>query len=123
MHREIMSPPPGKFVDHVIPPEVHAKVIDNTKANLRICSSMENMRNGRKYANCSSPFKGVCWHKVNKAFVSRIRVNGELISLGSFQIEVNAAYVYDLAAVKYFGEFAKTNFPVPGSRSWIFGEV
>ncbi|HKV10730.1 MAG TPA: hypothetical protein VJ725_21495 [Thermoanaerobaculia bacterium] len=39
---------------------------------------------------------------------------------GSYPEEALAAYAYDLAAVKAFGDHAQTNFPVPGSTAWIY---
>jgi hypothetical protein len=43
--------------------------------------------------------------------VARIQTEEERIYIGVFQTEKEAAQAYDLAAVKYFGEFALLNFP------------
>ena len=54
-------------------------------------------------------FKGV-FKRPNGKFASAIRVNGKLIWLGTFETEEDAAHAYDIAAIKYFGEFAYLNF-------------
>jgi hypothetical protein len=48
-----------------------------------------------KQKNTSSKYKGVCFHKRKKIFQSNIRLNGQLIYLGSFHIEKDAAIAYN----------------------------
>lgn len=92
---------------------------NNTECNLREASTRENNRNARKSKNCSSKFKGLCWYPSRSKWIVRIRAgelmpNGKLknIHLGYFTDEVDGALAYDAAAQKYFGEFAKLNFPI-----------
>ena len=59
----------------------------------------------------SSRFRGLSWHKRDKAWRVAIRVNGERIELGGFRSEVEAAKAYDDAAKKYHGSKALLNFP------------
>ena len=40
MHREIMQPPPGLFVDHI-----NRNGLDNREANLRNCTRLQNLQN------------------------------------------------------------------------------
>ena len=104
MHREIMRPPDSMNIDHK-----NGDGLDNQKDNLRLANDSQNLANSRKRRSCSSKYKGVCWHKWNKKWCARTRVNGLLIHLGHFNDELSAAIAYDRAAEKYFGEFALTN--------------
>jgi len=109
MHREIMQAPADRFVDHV-----DGNKQDARRSSLRVCNSEENQRNKPKGRNRLSRFKGVTyWRKTGK-WKAGCTVNRHLYHLGYFEDEVEAARTYDYAAVKYFGEFARVNFP----REW-----
>lgn len=95
--------------------------LNNQRSNLREATQRQNMQNARvrKIRNRirpkSSQYKGVSHslvHKRNtltKPWRCRIRVNGELINIGWFMTENEAAIAYNIAAKKYFGEFASLN--------------
>jgi hypothetical protein len=68
---------------------------NNHPNNLRIVTDSQNSRNMSKQKNTSSKYKGVCFHKRKKIFQSNIRLNGQLIYLGSFHIEKDAAIAYN----------------------------
>lgn len=57
-----------------------------------------------------SGFKGVYWHKVANKWQAQIQANGKRIYLGLFASKIEAAHVYDEAAIRHFGEFASTNY-------------
>jgi hypothetical protein len=107
MHREIMGAVPGQVVDHR-----NRNGLDNRLENLRFCTNGQNAANGKKHRNgITSRFKGVAWDHDRDRWRAKIRVNGKTIHLGRFTDEVSAATAYDVGARKYFGEFARLNFP------------
>lgn len=119
MHRLVMNAPAGIEVDHVI----HRRgemVVDNRKSNLRLATRVEQVRNRRKSRGMNSVFKGVGRSNDGWRWQSQITHSGRRLHLGYFRNEAHAALAYDLAAVRLFGEFALTNFPVPGSPQALF---
>lgn len=84
--------------------------LNNRRKNLRIATESQNGGNSRKTTLPRySIYKGVS-RKNDKWFAS-IRKNRNLIYLGTFRSETDAASYYDRAAIFYFGEFARLNFP------------
>lgn len=103
LHRIIMKARSSRIVvDHI-----NGNTLDNTRDNLRICSQGNNAKNREKSRNrLSSKYKGVHWCR---GWMAQIRVNYKKVHLGTFKTEEEAALVYNQAAVKYFGEFARLN--------------
>lgn len=106
MHREIMQPPEGMVVDHLN----HNK-LDNTRANLRNCTQRENLYNSEKRRGTSSRFRGVSRLPYGAKWRATLKFENKPVSIGSFTEEIDAARAYDRAAVKYFGDAARLNFP------------
>jgi hypothetical protein len=109
MHRAIMSPPDDMWVDHEKHRAPDERIIDNRRTNLRVCTPRQNQMNKLPKIGGTSQYKGVSWHRRDKKWHARIRINGKRKHLGRFADELAAARAYDAAATKHFGEFALTN--------------
>lgn len=107
MHRFILGiTDPTVQVDHR-----DTDGLNNRRCNLRIATNVQSSQNRRKRINCASQYKGVNWHACRGTWRVRIQVEGKRVSLGTYRSEIEAAKVYDQAAVKHFGAFALLNFP------------
>ncbi len=107
MHRQLISSPPDKSVDHI-----NHNGLDNRKTNLRIVSRMQNQWNMRKrQTKSTSRYKGVHFLKRDKKWCAKMWHNGKHISIGSFGDEESAARAYDAKAKELCGQYACLNFP------------
>ena len=108
MHRFIMNAPEGFEVDHI-----DGDGLNNQKHNLRLATSAENRWNSQKQLNNKTGFWGVGFdrRKKDRCFYARIKVNNKCIFLGHYRSATEAAMIYDAAAKKFHGEFARLNFP------------
>lgn len=93
---------------NVIVDHINGNTLDNRKENLRITNKLGNNRNVKKRKNCKSKYKGVTLRPSGRWGVY-IKTEDKNICLGTFDLEVDAAKAYNIAAVKYFNEFARIN--------------
>ena len=105
LHRFLMGSD-GECIDHL-----NGDGLDNQRHNLRPATAQQNVRAFcRKKPGTSSKYRGVFWFKNDMVWGACIKVNGLKKHLGCFALEKDAAFAYDAAARKYFGEFASPNF-------------
>jgi hypothetical protein len=102
MHREIMNCPDGMMVDHA-----DGNGLNNCRSNLRICTRAQNNWNCKRLATATNKYRGVC--KFRNKFCAYITVNGKQHHLGLFDDELEAAMVYNTAAIELHGQFARLN--------------
>lgn len=106
MHRLLLCPPLGMVCDHI-----DGNPLRNTRDNLRVCTPQQNVWNSKKPDGYKSPFKGVRRDRI-LGYTADIQAHGEYVYLGSFgESALLASWAYDLAAIEYFGEFARLNHP------------
>lgn len=79
--------------------------------NLRECTSSQNSANSSIRSDNSTGYKGVSRSNsikhYKKPYRAQICVNGKQIYLGRYETPGMAHLVYERAAIKYFGEFAR----------------
>lgn len=98
----LMKPPKGKFVFA----RRYQGGFDYRKENLLVCTKqeMQTFLPKSKRREATSRYKGVLYSPGSRKWRARIRVDGELINLGSFDSENSAAIAYNEASLKYFGK-------------------
>lgn len=103
LHRFLMKPRPDQQVDHK-----DGDSLDNTRANLRVCTRAQNLAN-RQRPRSRSGFIGVTAH--GRTYRAAMGSGAARRYLGSFEDPIDAARAYDAEAVRVHGEFAQLNFP------------
>lgn len=104
MHRLIMKVEGKTQVDHK-----NGNGLDNRKENLRLCTNKENQRNHKLLVTNKSGFNGVSWNSKVKKWETCISVDNKTVHLGFYRNKIKSATIYNAAATKYFGEFARLN--------------
>ena len=105
LHRDILNAPKGIKCDHK-----DCDGLNNQRANLRLCTDLENARNIRPQTRkLTSVFKGVHFRKDRGKWRVLIRYNGKQKYVGSFHTENEAAEAYNQKALENFGQFARLN--------------
>jgi len=106
LHQLVLhNTPEGYEIDHI-----DGNALNNQKSNLRIVTHTQNMKNTRKSSGgVTSKYKGVFKPSGVRKYKVLITVDKKVIYLGYYKDELEAARVYNEAALKYFGEYAKIN--------------
>ncbi len=91
LHREILGLPQtynGLEADHI-----NRDRLDNRRVNLRIVTHAQNLQNLSVKTDRTSKHRGVYWHKTQRRWLARVKINGHTIYLGRFTDEAEAAQV------------------------------
>jgi hypothetical protein len=100
LHRLIMMPPCHQEVDHI-----DRNGLNNTRANLRVCTRSQNCQNQGISVRNSSGFKGVSWCARDKKWQSHISANGRRKRIGYFASAEDAYAAYCAERDKLHGCF------------------
>jgi len=109
LHRDIMGIVTGNplLVDHI-----DGNTLNNTRANLRVCTRAENIKNRKKImVSNTTGYKGVSRRKNADFYEVAIKNNKITWSVGRFTDIIEAAEAYDMVALYFHKEFARLNFP------------
>lgn len=107
MHQLIMLSVDGEKIDHR-----DFNGLNNTRDNLRHCTSVQSSAHTRGNQTKLSGYKGVYFKTGSnrkKPWCARIIVGGREISLGTYETKEEAATARDIAALQYQGDFAFIN--------------
>jgi len=110
LHRFILKPEGNLQIDHI-----DGNGLNNTRANIRVCTRAENLRNRRVTPNILKGLpKGVSYFRdgLKKPWIARIStksINQKSKHLGYFETAEEAAKAYNDAAILLYGEFAYLN--------------
>lgn len=91
------------------PDHIDRNGLNNQQNNLREATCSQNNTNQRLRSDNKSGYRGVYWHIQRKKWGAYIYVNKKSIYLGLFNDIKDAARVYNKAALKYFGAYARIN--------------
>lgn len=105
MHRIILDVKDPRVLVH----HIDGNGLNNQKSNLRLCTPSQNCHNSKLRHDSSTGFKGVCFQKTSKKFISHIKINHKKIHIGLFNTAIEAARARDLKAKELHGEFARLN--------------
>ncbi len=105
MHRVLMNPPNGMYVDHI-----NRNKLDNRRQNLRLCQKWQNAVNATKrYGSVKQQrYRGVMQVKGGR-WRAHLTHNKTSLHLGVFDSAEDAALAYNEAAKLHHGEFAQLN--------------
>lgn len=104
IHRIVMNctANDGNIVDHIDRNKLNA-----LRNNLRFCNDKQNAWNKGLSKNSKRRFKGV--YKFGDKWLAFINTETSRLFVGDFNTDIEAAKAYNMAAIKYHGEFAWLN--------------
>lgn len=93
---------PAIHIDHI-----NGKRTDNRLVNLREATRSQNQANMKRMSRNRSGYKGIIWERRRHRWSVRISKQGKCYYLGQFKSLAEARAVYEAAAIRLNGEFAR----------------
>lgn len=126
MHRMILERILGRCLEKdEVADHINGNGFDNRRENLRLSTHAENCANIIKPSRINtdkkhaSKYKGVNFDEERGLWRARITCRGTTSHLGYFGNEEDAAEAYDMAAIIFYDNYAKLNFP----HEWYAWEI
>lgn len=107
LHRQIMAAQKGQIVDHK-----NQDKLDNTRDNLRFCTTQQNIWNVKR-TNNTSGYRGVTWSNKDRVWCVFMRVDGKCRYFGAYKSIDDAIKRRREIEDLYCGEFS------PGDRARV----
>lgn len=102
LHREIMNPPKGMFVDHI-----NGNPLDCRRENMRLVTSSQNAMNRRLRSDNKLGVVGVSKTKSGK-YAAYYSVSGKMKHLGRFATLEEAKVAREAAEAQHYGEYVRS---------------
>lgn len=96
-------PPPNLRIDHI-----NNDRTDTRWINLRLATATQNNWNMRVTSKNKAGIKGIYFDRERNRWAAQICVHKRRISLGRFDTADEASGAYRVAALKHFGEYARS---------------
>ncbi len=116
LHNLLYDIPEGMMVDHH-----RGHTQECTYEETRLIPTRDNARN--QLGRGRSKYIGVSWHKKTKKWQVQVSIEQRNRFIGHFDNEEDAAQAADEAKRKHGLVYSTFNFPLPGERSAITGEI
>lgn len=102
MHKMLVCPPKGMYVDHI-----NGDKLDNRRQNLRAATPRQNSYNAKLSVTNTTGFKGTRFLARTGRYSAQLRVNGKAKHLGYFTTVEEAHAAYCRAAIERDADFAR----------------
>jgi len=93
---------PEGFIDHA-----NMNRLDNRLINLRLATHQENKRNGKRYRNNTSGYRGV--YLKNGRYEAYLMVDKKVVYVGRYITAEGASFALEEVAQKVHGDFYRRN--------------
>lgn len=100
------------YLDKPMTDHIDRDKLNNTRENLRLCTSSENNGNVIKRSSNTSGYKGVYKYStksIGNGWIAIITCKKQRKIIGVFRNKLEAARAYDKVAIELFGEYARLN--------------